>query len=264
MMATNHGRHQQHQPGETSERPHATISSAPSGRRSTASVPSAPTNIRTNGPLRSMPPASAVHRIAGSSPADCRLGRSPAGEIDACQRTHGRDRGEQQHGVGLGESRLDAEQNRARHHHCGNNGGAARNEGKRCPVGQENRECRARQARAVGRARSSCAPAARPAPHPLSPLPLAASRCRPASCSAPRSESGYRRIRASPASAWWLARSALHRDRPAVSGKTPARRQSARRPQAARRRGDATRLQSRARRQARAPEQYRAVPRQWS
>ena len=51
----------------------------------------------------------------------------------------------EQHRVGLGEPRLDAEQDRGRHHQAGEIGRAARHEGERRPVGQQHRADRAEQ-----------------------------------------------------------------------------------------------------------------------
>ena len=66
--------------------------------------------------------------------------RGPAlAEIRSRHRPHRRDGREQQHGVGLGEARLDAEQDRARHHQAGEQRRAARDEGERRPVGQQHR-----------------------------------------------------------------------------------------------------------------------------
>ena len=55
--------------------------------------------------------------------------------------------GEQQHGVGLGEARLDAEQDRTRHHQRSNKRGATCNEGKRGPIGQKDSADRTGQRR---------------------------------------------------------------------------------------------------------------------
>ena len=78
-----------------------------------------PTNSRISGPLIRMPAASAVQNTAGRiQPASPGLMRLLA-EIDPRHRAHRRDDGRKQHGVGLGEPRLDAEQDRARHHQSG-------------------------------------------------------------------------------------------------------------------------------------------------
>ena len=58
-------------------------------------------------------------------------------QIRAPERAHGGNNSEQQHGVGLGEPRLDTEQHRCCHHQAGKHGGTARHEGERCPIGQQ-------------------------------------------------------------------------------------------------------------------------------
>ena len=103
--------------------------------------------------------------------------------------------GQQQHGVGLGEPRLDAEQDRARHHQRSGNAGAAAQRRQAPPNRSAGRRLSHRRATAGDRARWSCAPAARRAPHRPSPRPPAASRFRPASCSGPRPENGCRHTR---------------------------------------------------------------------
>ena len=80
-----------------------------------------------------------------------------------------------------------------------------------------------RRATAGGRARWWCARVARRARRQLSPRRPAASRCRPASCSAPRPGNGCRHSRRSPPSAWWPAQSAPRRGRPAGCWKKPGR-----------------------------------------
>jgi hypothetical protein len=79
-----------------------------------------PTNIRINGPLS---------RILAALP----------GEIDPRHRAHRRDDGQEQHRVGLGEPRFDAEQDRSAHHQRRQCRSAPRDEGKRRPIGQEHR-----------------------------------------------------------------------------------------------------------------------------
>ena len=62
---------------------------------------------------------------------------------------------------------------------------------------------------------------------------LAANKCRPASCSGPRPENGCRHICRSRSSAWWPARSAPRRGRPAEFGRSPAETRTARTAEAA-------------------------------
>ncbi len=61
------------------------------------------------------------------------------GQIDPRHRTHRRDDRQQQHGVGLGEPRFDAEQHRTAHDESGQYRAAPRHEGQRRPVGQQHR-----------------------------------------------------------------------------------------------------------------------------
>jgi hypothetical protein len=75
-------------------------------------------------------------------PADLRLRLTLARQIDARHCPHRGDAGEQQHRVGLGEARLDAEHDRARHHQCSGNCGPTANEGQRGPIRQEDGERR--------------------------------------------------------------------------------------------------------------------------
>ena len=117
-----------------------------------------------------------------------------------------------------------------------------------------------RRATAGDRARSSRAAAARRALLRFSPRLPAASRCRPASCSGPRSGTGCRHTRRFPASASSPARSAPRRDRPAGSGKSPAGRPAVRTTEAARRRVYAKPPHSRALCQGRGPEQAMGRP----
>ena len=60
-------------------------------------------------------------------------------KIGPRHRAHGGDHGQEQHGIGLGDEPLDAEQHAACHHQTGEHGGAARDEGKRRPIRQKNR-----------------------------------------------------------------------------------------------------------------------------
>ena len=69
------------------------------------------------------------------------------GQIDPRHRAHRRDHGEQQHRVGLGEPRLDAEQHRTAHDQRGKDRAAPRHERQRRPVGQQHRADRADQRR---------------------------------------------------------------------------------------------------------------------
>jgi hypothetical protein len=76
-------------------------------------------------------------------PSDFDLCFGLAREINARQRPHRRDRGQQQHGIRLGEPGFHAEQDRARHHQGGEKRGPAGNKGKRRPIGQKNGKRRA-------------------------------------------------------------------------------------------------------------------------
>ena len=60
-----------------------------------------------------------------------------AGEIGTRHRAHRGDDGEAEHRVGLGEPRLDPEQDRCRHDEPGEERGAPRHEGERGPIGPE-------------------------------------------------------------------------------------------------------------------------------
>jgi hypothetical protein len=60
------------------------------------------------------------------------------GQIETRQHPHGGHHCGEQHGVGGGQAGLDAEQDRARHHQPGQQGGAARHESERGPIGQQN------------------------------------------------------------------------------------------------------------------------------
>jgi hypothetical protein len=60
-------------------------------------------------------------------------------KIDTRHRAHRGHHGEQEHRVGLGETRLDAEQDGHRHQRPRQQGGAARGECKRGPIGQQHR-----------------------------------------------------------------------------------------------------------------------------
>ena len=73
------------------------------------------------------------------------LGFSLAGEVDACQRSHGRDRGQQQHGIRFGDTRLDAKQDRARHHEGCEEAPRGGYENERGPIGQQNSTDRAEE-----------------------------------------------------------------------------------------------------------------------
>ncbi|MGY4505244.1 hypothetical protein ACVWYH_009201 [Bradyrhizobium sp. GM24.11] len=74
------------------------------------------------------------------------LGALP-GQIGACHRPHRGDHAEQQHGVGLGEPRLDAEQHGGAHQKPGKHRGAPRHEAKRRPIGHEHGADRPKQRR---------------------------------------------------------------------------------------------------------------------
>jgi hypothetical protein len=68
------------------------------------------------------------------TPADVAVGRL---QIRACHHAKRGDAAQQQHRVGLGEPRLDAEQHRGCHHQTGEIGGPPRDEGERGPIGQQ-------------------------------------------------------------------------------------------------------------------------------
>ncbi len=60
-------------------------------------------------------------------------------QIDPRHRAHRRHHRQQQHGVGFGEPRFDAEQHRTGHNQTGQDGSAPRHECERGPVGQQHR-----------------------------------------------------------------------------------------------------------------------------
>ena len=72
-------------------------------------------------------------------PADFCFRLAAVAEIDARHGAHGGDAGEQQHGIGLGKARLDAEQHATRHHQRRQQRGAAHDKRKCGPVGQQHR-----------------------------------------------------------------------------------------------------------------------------
>ena len=80
-------------------------------------------------------------------PANVLFGRSPRRKINPRHRAHRRHAHQQQHGVGLGQARLDAEQDRTRHHQGGQQRGAPRNKGERCPISQQHAAGRAEKRR---------------------------------------------------------------------------------------------------------------------
>ena len=105
-----------------------------------------PTTIRMSGPLIRMPAASAVQNTASSRQSRRRIAATRR-EIDARQHAHGDHDGEQQHGVGLGQARLDAEDRRRRHHQSGQKRAAPADEGERAPIGRQNGADRSEQRR---------------------------------------------------------------------------------------------------------------------
>ncbi len=95
-----------------------------------------------------MPPAIAVQKMAGfAQPGLRRIVAALPGEIDARKRAHGRRRRQEQHRVGLGEPRLDAEQDRAAYHQRRDDRAAPRDERQRRPIGQKHRADGAEQRR---------------------------------------------------------------------------------------------------------------------
>ena len=190
-----------------------------------------PTNIRISGPLISMPAASAVQKIAGIAQpaiAPCRAARRRDRRAPSRpwrRRTVSSSMASVLASRASTPSRIElaiisaGEQRRA-----------ARDEGERRPIGQQHRADRADQrghaiepdrgARLRHAERLAGFHHARPA----------ANRCRPASCSGPRPGNGCRRSRRSRSSAWWPARSAPRRGRPAESGRSPAGTRAAQQP----------------------------------
>ena len=79
-------------------------------------------------------------------------------EIGSRHRAHRREDGCEQHRVGFGEPRLDAQQHRACHHQSGQYGGAARDEGKRHPIGQQHgADCTNQRRQTIKSDRGQCA-----------------------------------------------------------------------------------------------------------
>ena len=102
---------------------------------------------------------------------------------------------------------------RGAHHQRGEHRAAPRDEGERRPIGQQHGADRADQRRNAVDPDAQLRPSAGRARSRSSPRRPASSRCRPASCSAPRPGSGCRRNRRSRPSAWSPARSAPRRGR---------------------------------------------------
>ena len=137
------------------------------------------------------------------------------GQIDPRHRAHRGDDGQQQHRIGLGEPRFDAEQDGTAHHQRRPAPRRAASR-RRAPPNRSAAPRRwRRSARESGRARCEAAPAAGRAPRRFRPRRPAASRCRPASCSGRRPGSGCRRNRRFRPSAWSPARTAPRRGRSA-------------------------------------------------